>query len=80
VFENFPSTSYCSQKLLPNNIEKIGWLDVQGSIIRDAFIGWVVGMEWWEKVTVQNCGRALVKPKTSLEGLCCHAAQTLASA
>ena len=23
--------------------------------------GW--GMEWREKVTVQNCGRALVKPK-----------------
>ena len=27
-------------------------------------------MNWRGKVTVQNCGRALVKPKNSLEGLC----------
>ena len=35
---------------------------MQGSI-RDVFIGWVAGMDWREKVTVQNCARALVKPK-----------------
>jgi len=38
VFNSFPCTSGCSQKLPPNNLEKIGWLDIQGSI-RDAFIG-----------------------------------------
>ena len=59
VFKSFPNTSCCSQKFPPNNFEKIGWLDVQVSI-RDVFIGW----GWrWTKVTVQNCGRALVKPK-----------------
>ena len=42
VFESFPSTSCCSQKFPPNNLEKIGWLDVRGSI-RDVFIGWVAG-------------------------------------
>jgi len=42
VFESFPSTSCCSHKFLPNRKEKIGWLDVQGSI-RDVNIGWVVG-------------------------------------
>jgi len=46
---------------------KIGWLDVRGSI-RDVFIGWVAGMDWWEKDTVQNCSRALVKPKNQLGG------------
>jgi len=29
--------------------------------------GWW-GMDWQEKVTVQNCGRALVKPKNQPEG------------
>ena len=52
-------------------LKKIGGLDVGGSI-RDVFIGWGGGMfslggrrgiDWREKVTVQNCGRALVKPK-----------------
>jgi len=43
VFESFPSTSCCSQKFLPNKIKKLGWLDVQGSI-RNAYIGWVVGL------------------------------------
>ena len=62
VFESFPSTSCCSQKFLPNNSEKIHRLDVQGSIT-DVFIGWGRGMDWREKVTVQNWGRALVKPK-----------------
>ena len=31
-------------------------------------LGGLRGMDWQEKVTVQNCGRALVKPKTSLDG------------
>jgi len=62
VFKSFPSTSCSSQKFPPNNLEKIGWLNVRGSIW-DVFIGWGWGMDWWEKVTVQNCGRALVKPK-----------------
>ena len=30
MFESFPNTSCCSQKVPPNKIEKIGWLDVQG--------------------------------------------------
>ena len=38
VFESLPSTSYCSQKFLPNKIEKFGWSDMQGSI-RDVYIG-----------------------------------------
>ena len=67
VFKSFPSTSCCSQKFLPNNLEKISWLDVRGSI-RDVFIGWGRGMDWREKVTVQNCGRALVKPKNQPGG------------
>jgi len=63
VFESFPSTSCCSQKFPPNKIEKIGWLDVRGSI-KDVYIGWVGGGDGLqEKVIVQNCGRALVKPK-----------------
>ena len=69
VFESFPTTSCCSQKFPLNKIEKIGCLDLQGSI-RDVNIGWVVGMDWREKVIAQNCGRALVKPKISLEELC----------
>ena len=60
VFESFPSTSYCSQKFLPNKIEKIGWLDVRDSI-RDVYIGWVVGVEW--QSTKINCGRVQVKQK-----------------
>ena len=28
--------------------------------------GWQ-GMDWWEKVVVQNCGRVLVKPKNQPE-------------
>ena len=27
------------------------------------------GVDWWEKVTVQNCGRALVKPKNQPGGV-----------
>ena len=26
-------------------------------------------MNWWEKVIVQNCGRALVKPKNKTGGV-----------
>ena len=56
VFKNFPSTGCCSQKFPPNNLEKISWLDMRGMFS-------LGGMEWREKVSVQNCGRALVKPK-----------------
>ena len=66
VFESFPSTSCCSQKFPPNKIEKTDWLDVRSSV-RDVYIGKVWGMDWWEKVIVQNCGRALVKPKNQPE-------------
>ena len=65
VFESLLSTSCCSQKILPD--KKIGWLDMRGSI-RDVFLGWVVGMDWREKFTAQNCGRALVKPKNQPGG------------
>ena len=43
VFKSFPSTSSCSQNFSPNNLEKIGGLDVRSSI-RDVFIGW--GQGW----------------------------------
>jgi len=69
VFNSFPSTSCISQKFPPNNLEKIGWLEVRGSI-KDVFIGWGAGgMEWWKKVIVQNCGRALVKHKNQPGGV-----------
>jgi len=45
-----------------------GWMCEVRSI-RDVFIGWVAGMDWREKVTVQNCGRALVKPKNQPAGV-----------
>jgi len=61
VFMSLPITSCCSQKFPPNNFEKIGWLDMRGSI-RDVLIGWGWEKDWWEKVTVENCGRPLVKP------------------
>jgi len=32
-------------------------------------LGGVQGMDWWEKVIVQNCGRALVKPKNQPGGV-----------
>ena len=38
VFKSLPSTSCCLQKFPPNNLEKIGWLDVRGSI-KDVFMG-----------------------------------------
>jgi len=43
VVKSFPSTSYYPQNFLPNNLEKISWLDVRGSI-RDVFIG--LGAGW----------------------------------
>ena len=45
VFESFPSTSCCSHKFPPNKIDKIGWLDVRGSI-REVYIAWVGGGGW----------------------------------
>jgi len=63
VFKNLPSTSCCSQKFPPNNLEKIGWL-VLGMFSLGG--GWE--MDWQGKVTVQNCGRAPVKPKNQPGG------------
>jgi len=63
VFKNFPSTSCCSLKFPPNNLEKIDWLDYQGCF------HWVGRVWTGGKVTVQNCGRALVKPKNQPEGV-----------
>jgi len=31
-------------------------------------LGRWLGMDWWEKVIVQNCGRALIKPKNQPGG------------
>ena len=62
VFKSSPRTSCCSQKFLPNKIEKLaGWMC---EVVSGMFTlgGWW-GMNWWEKVIVQNCGRALVKFK-----------------
>jgi len=60
VFKSFPSTSCCSQKFPPNNLEKkklAGWTC---KVISGMFtLGGGQGMDWWKKVTVQ----ALVKPK-----------------
>ena len=67
-FESFPSTSCCSQNFPPNKMEKFGWLDVQGSI-RNFYIEWVAGMDWQEKVTIQNSSMALVKPKIQSGGV-----------
>ena len=43
-----------------------GWT---GEVVSGIFSldGWR-GMDWWEKVTVQNRGRALVKPKNQPGG------------
>jgi len=68
AFENFPSTECWSQNLLYKKLEKFGWLDVSGSI-RDVYIGWVAGMDWQEKVMVQNGGMALVKPNNQPGGV-----------
>ena len=42
---------------------------MRGSI-RDVYIGWVVGVDWREKVIVQIVVGHWWSPKTSLEGLC----------
>ena len=49
---NFHQTT--EKKLAGWTCELVSWMFTLG--------GWQ-GMDWWEKVTVQNCGRALVKPK-----------------
>ena len=68
VFKSFPSTGCCSQKFPPNNLEKMaGWTCEVVSGMFSLGGGW--GMDWREKVTVQNCGRALVKPKNQPGGL-----------
>ena len=71
VFESFPSTSCCSQKFPPNKIEKIGWVDMLGSI-RDAHIGRVVGNGLAGKVYSLKLwwGTSEVQKPCSLEGLC----------
>ena len=68
VFESRPSTSCCWQKIPPNNLEKLaGWTcDVASGMF--SLGGWW-RMDWQEKVTVQSCGRALVKPKNQPEGV-----------
>ena len=64
VFNSFPSTSGCSQKFPPNNLE--GWT---GEVVSGMFsLGGWRGMDGREKVTVQNCGRALVKPRNQPGG------------
>ena len=68
VSESFPSTSCCSQKFPPNKIEKkAGWTC---EVVSGMFTlgGWQ-RVDWWEKIIVQNCGRALVKPKNQPGGV-----------
>ena len=62
-FTVFKSTSCCSQKFPPNDFKKLaGWMC---KVVSGMFsLGGGRGMDWREKVTVQNCGRALVKPKS----------------
>ena len=66
VFESFPSTSCCSQKIPPNKIEKLAnWTcEVVPGIL--SLGGWR-GMDWWEKVIVQIGGRAQLK---TMKGMC----------
>jgi len=68
VFESFPSTGCCSQKYPPNNFKKlVGWMC---EVVSGMFsLGGRRGMDWREKVTVENCGRALVKPKNQPGGV-----------
>jgi len=69
VFKSFPSTSGCSQNFPPNNLYKKldGWTC---KVVSGMFsLGGRWGMDWREKVTVQNCGRALVKPKNQPGGV-----------
>ena len=59
VFNSFSSTNGCSQKFPPNNLDAWGCEVVSGMFS----LGGRRGMDWREKVTVKNCGRALMKPK-----------------
>ena len=68
VFESLPSTSCCLQKFPPNDLEKqAGWTCkiVSGMFLLNGGLG----MNWRENVTVQNCGRALLKPKKQPGGV-----------
>jgi len=68
VFKSFPSTSCCSQKFPPNNLVKNRLV---GRARMFSLGRWVERDGLAEKSgTVQNCDRALLKRKTSLEGLC----------
>jgi len=65
VFKSCPSTSCCSQKFPPNNLA--GWTC---EVVSGMFsLGGWRGMDWKEKVAVQNCARALVKPKNQPGGV-----------
>ena len=67
VFKNFPSTSCCSQKFPPNNKKLAGWAC---KVVSGMFsLGGGRGMDWRGKVTVQNYGRAIVKPKNQPGGI-----------
>ena len=68
VFNSFPSTSGCSQKLPPNNLYKRldGW---PCEVVTGMFsLGGWRGMDGGERITLQNCGRVLVKPKNQPGG------------
>jgi len=56
VFESFPSTIAAHR-----SSHQISWVR---EVVSGMFTlgGWE-GMDWREKVIVQNCGRALVKPE-----------------
>jgi len=56
-----PAKLLIKKKLVGRARQYWGWLQWVG--------GWW-GMDWQEKVTIQNCGRALVKPKNQPGGLC----------
>jgi len=52
---------------------QITWKKLAGwtcEVVSELFsLGGWWGMDWWEKVTAQNCGRALVKPKNQPGGV-----------
>ena len=68
VLKSFLSTSCCSQKFLPNKLEKLSNWTCEVVSGMYSLGGWW-GTDWQEKVTVQNCGRALVKPKNHPGGV-----------
>jgi len=51
--------------LLAEQIRWKNWAGWMCEVVSGIFTlgGWVAGMDWREKVIVQNYGRALVKPK-----------------